>query len=199
MDGVQTSQELKKKYPGLLPPIVAMTAYSMKEDRDRFISQGMDDYIAKPIRAQTLVHKVREIIGSSKSIDISKVPAKIDEPSIPVLDREIIEQLSGIGGPELVWSVFEDFVTEATELVDGALEAYKKGDIPTVKSNLHTLKGSGGTVGVAQVAEIAREAELRLKTNDTSTLAEALPRLKAAYGTFLEQYEGLLKDWFHER
>src|SRR5690606_24953277 len=36
MDGVQTSQELKKRYPNLLPPIVAMTAYSMKEDRDRF-------------------------------------------------------------------------------------------------------------------------------------------------------------------
>jgi CheY-like chemotaxis protein len=35
MDGVETSQELKKRYAKGLAPIVAMTAYSMKEDRDR--------------------------------------------------------------------------------------------------------------------------------------------------------------------
>jgi CheY-like chemotaxis protein/HPt (histidine-containing phosphotransfer) domain-containing protein len=195
MDGVETSQELRKKFQAL-PPIVAMTAYSMKEDRDRFISQGMDDYIAKPIRAQTLVQKVRELIGNKHLTKPEPVQlAPVAEPVIPVLDKEIIDQLNGIGGADLVWSVFEDFVTESNELVEGALTAFAAGDIPTVKSNLHTLKGSGGTVGVSQVAEIARDAEWRLKSDDTSTLAEALPELKRAYELFLSQYEGLLKEW----
>jgi HPt (histidine-containing phosphotransfer) domain-containing protein len=91
--------------------------------------------------------------------------------------------------------VFEDFVTESNELVAGALEAYKTGDIKTVKSNLHTLKGSGGTVGVSQVAEIARDAEWRLKSDDTSTLGEALPQLEKAYERFLASYKGLLGEW----
>ncbi|NIJ54875.1 PAS domain S-box protein [Dyadobacter arcticus] len=196
MDGVQTSQELKQRYPNLLPPIVAMTAYSMKEDRDRFISQGMDDYIPKPIRAQTLVQKVKEILRSREG----KQPETVQKEAVPglvlpILDKEIIDQLNGIGGADLVWSVFEDFVTESNELVDGALEAYDKNDIATIKSNLHTLKGSGGTVGVSRVAEIARDAEWRLKSNDTSTLSEALPLLKNAYNEFLDQYEELLKKW----
>ncbi len=199
MDGVQTSQELRKKFQGL-PPIVAMTAYSMKEDRDRFISQGMDDYIAKPIRAQTLIQKVKEIIASKTVQHAAVVSAPdLSEPEVPVLDKEIIDQLNEIGGADLVWSVFDDFVTESNELIAGALTAYAAGDIPTVKSNLHTLKGSGGTVGVAQVAEIARDAEWRLKSDDTSTLAEALPQLKAAYDVFLNQYEGLLKDWLKSK
>ncbi|MHA4741528.1 PAS domain S-box protein [Dyadobacter sp. MSC1_007] len=196
MDGVETTQELKKKYVKGLPPIVAMTAYSMKEDRDRFLSQGMDDYIAKPIRAQTLVHKVKDLMGNIENRKLELKQKEIaQEAMLPILDKEIIDQLNGIGGAELVWSVFEDFVTESNELVAGAVEAYQKGDIATVKSNLHTLKGSGGTVGVAQVAEIARDAEWRLKSNDTSTLAEALPQLEKAYERFLANYKGLLEEW----
>ena len=70
MDGVETTQKLHEKSiptrgrPKIrLPPVVAMTAYSMKEDRERFLSQGMDDYVAKPIRAQKLITKVQELIG----------------------------------------------------------------------------------------------------------------------------------------
>lgn len=196
MDGVETTQELKKRFSKGLPPIVAMTAYSMKEDRDRFMSQGMDDYIAKPIRAQTLVQKVRELMGNIENRKLEQKQKEIaQEAMVPVLDKEIIEQLNGIGGADLVWSVFDDFVTESNELVAGALEAYKAGDIKTVKSNLHTLKGSGGTVGVSQVAEIARDAEWRLKSDDTSTLAEALPALEKAYERFLASYKGLLGEW----
>ncbi len=196
MDGVETTQELKKRFLNQLPPIVAMTAYSMKEDRDRFMSQGMDDYIAKPIRAQTLIRKVKDLISN---IEVHKLEAQQKEVAqtvaLPILDKEIIDQLNGIGGADLVLSVFEDFVTESNELVDGAITAYAAGDIATVKSNLHTLKGSAGTVGVSQVAEIARDAEWRLKSDDTSTLSVALPELKRTYERFLENYEGLLKVW----
>jgi PAS domain S-box-containing protein len=196
MDGVETTQELKKRFPGLTSPIVAMTAYSMKEDRDRFLSQGMDDYIAKPIRAQHLIWKVKELIGNVEGRKLELKQKEIaQEVSLPVLDREIIDQLKAIGGADLVFSVFEDFVMESNELVDGAVAAYAQGDIPTVKSNLHTLKGSAGTVGVSQVAEIAKDAEWRLKSDDTSTLSEALPQLERAYRKFLDGYEELLADW----
>ena len=92
-------------------------------------------------------------------------------------------------------SVFDDFVNESNELVGESLTAYAQRDIATVKSHLHTLKGSAGTVGVMQVAEIAREAESRLKTDDTSTLAQALPELQLAYGRFLESYKDCLDEW----
>ena len=72
----------------------------------------------------------------------------------------------------------EEFVTEANDLVTGALSAYDLGDIPTVKSHLHTLKGSAGTIGVARMADIARTAEGKLKVNDTSGLSDALQALE---------------------
>ena len=46
-----------------------MTAYAMKEDRDRFMANGMNDYVPKPIRAEILVRKVAEWISKQLIID----------------------------------------------------------------------------------------------------------------------------------
>lgn len=191
MDGVETTRNLREQFGKALPTIVAMTAYSMREDRERFISQGLDDYIAKPIRAQSLIAKVKEIVDIRR-LNTPADPAQrpvhttvVKEPALPIIDEEIVGQLRDIGGQELVDSIMEEFVTEATELVDGAIDAYALGDIPTVKSHLHTLKGSAGTIGVARVADIARTAEGKLKVADTSGLDEALQALKVEFNAFL--------------
>jgi len=194
MDGIQTTASLREKFGSKLPPIVAMTAYSMKEDQERFIAQGMDDYLPKPIRAVQLIQKVAEL--TQKPAQADSVPeTEPESPALPVLDQEIVNQLKSIGGTDLVLSVYEDFINESSELVREAVEAWEKRDIPTVKSHLHTLKGSAGTVGAMEIAEIARDAEGRLKTNDTSTLPAAIPALEKAFRTFSEQYEDLLKGW----
>ena len=193
MDGVETTRHLRSQFGDKLPIIVAMTAYSMREDRERFISQGLDDYIAKPIRAQSLVAKVKELTDANRAKQVTapqvaKPIALPAEPILPIIDDEIVGQLRDIGGQELVDSIMEEFVTEATDLVSGSLSAYALGDIPTVKSHLHTLKGSAGTIGVARVADIARTAEGKLKLNDTSGLAEALQALEQSFSEFVTEW-----------
>ena len=75
----------------------------------------------------------------------------------------------------------------------GLLAAYQIDDIATVKSNLHTLKGSAGTIGVMRVADIAQRAEGKLKTNDTSSLSLDLPAIKVEFEVFLEQYQSIIE------
>ncbi|WP_288423309.1 PAS domain S-box protein [uncultured Spirosoma sp.] len=196
MDGVETTRNLREQFGKRLPTIVAMTAYSMREDRERFIQQGLDDYIAKPIRAQSLIAKVKELSDANRARQKTDAPVAASipvvvqsDPALPIIDPEIIGQLRDIGGQELVDSILDEFVTEAAELVNGAIDAYKLGDIPTVKSHLHTLKGSAGTIGVSRVADIARTAEGKLKVADTSGLSDALDALNAAFNDFLAERE----------
>lgn len=46
-------------------PIVAMTAYAMRGDRQRFLSQGFDGYISKPIDPLTFAETVKKHISSA--------------------------------------------------------------------------------------------------------------------------------------
>ena len=53
LNGLEATIEIKKVFPNL--PIVAQTAYAMKEDEDASIEAGCDDYLSKPIRPENLL------------------------------------------------------------------------------------------------------------------------------------------------
>jgi len=52
MDGIAATREIRKIDPQI--PIIALTAHAMKGDKGRFLAEGMDDYISKPIERSLL-------------------------------------------------------------------------------------------------------------------------------------------------
>jgi signal transduction histidine kinase/CheY-like chemotaxis protein len=55
MDGFQATEEIRRLQLGSRPStIIAMTANVTREDRQKCIDIGMDDYIAKPVKTETL-------------------------------------------------------------------------------------------------------------------------------------------------
>jgi two-component system cell cycle response regulator DivK len=52
IDGVTVLGRLRHAADGLTCPVVALTAYAMKDDAARFLGVGFDGYIAKPIDIQ---------------------------------------------------------------------------------------------------------------------------------------------------
>ena len=49
MDGTEVLRRMRSDPALLAVPVIALTAHAMSGDRDRFIAQGFDDYVAKPI------------------------------------------------------------------------------------------------------------------------------------------------------
>jgi two-component system sensor histidine kinase/response regulator len=57
MDGFEATAVIRRPDSPVLNhdiPIIAMTAYAMKGDREKCIAAGMNDYLAKPIQAEKL-------------------------------------------------------------------------------------------------------------------------------------------------
>ena len=58
MDGITATQAIRNGEAGENNkniPIIAMTAYAMKGDREKFLESGMNDYLAKPIENKNLL------------------------------------------------------------------------------------------------------------------------------------------------
>ncbi|MCB0804327.1 MAG: response regulator [Bacteroidales bacterium] len=67
MNGYEATQIIRdiEKEKGIHTPIIALTAYAMKSDRDECISAGMDDYIAKPFKKQQFLETINAIINNA--------------------------------------------------------------------------------------------------------------------------------------
>jgi two-component system cell cycle response regulator DivK len=65
LDGVTVLRQLRADAKTAAIKVVALTAFAMKDDRDRFVSAGFDGYLSKPISVRELPSQVRQILESS--------------------------------------------------------------------------------------------------------------------------------------
>ncbi len=70
MDGYQATARIREleKETGSHIPIIALTANAMKEDEERCLKAGMDDYLSKPFKREAFAEKLsRWLNGKSKA------------------------------------------------------------------------------------------------------------------------------------
>ena len=81
MDGLTATQRIRKaEKDGQHVTIVALTAGAMKSDREKCIAAGMDDYIAKPFKAEEFFSKIDSIASRQ---DVAVLAAAIGEAVTP--------------------------------------------------------------------------------------------------------------------
>jgi two-component system, cell cycle response regulator DivK len=78
MDGVAALGRLRGDPRTAAIPVVALTAFAMKEDRARFLSAGFDGYLAKPIDVRTFVQQIRTFVQTRAEPPASQL--RSDEP-----------------------------------------------------------------------------------------------------------------------
>lgn len=60
MDGIELRKIIKSKPVYKHVPVIALTAYAMKGDKERFLDEGFDDYISKPIAVHDFMERVEK-------------------------------------------------------------------------------------------------------------------------------------------
>ncbi len=90
MDGIEATHEIldyeeDEEVPHV--PIVALTANALKGDRERFLGEGMDEYITKPIETTELLYILNKFL-SGKSASAAPVAKK----ETPTAEKEVVEQ-----------------------------------------------------------------------------------------------------------
>ncbi|MEM7798986.1 MAG: ATP-binding protein, partial [Chloroflexota bacterium] len=62
MDGVAATKVIRERWRSEEQPyVIAMTAYAMQGDREKFTAEGMDAYISKPVRLEFLIEALEKV------------------------------------------------------------------------------------------------------------------------------------------
>jgi len=64
MDGVAALAALRAERATAGVPVLAVTAFAMKDDRERFLAAGFDGYLEKPIDVRALPRQVEDVLRS---------------------------------------------------------------------------------------------------------------------------------------
>jgi PAS domain S-box-containing protein len=81
MDGIEATIKIRQleNHENNIP-IIALTAYALKGDRERFLSIGMDDYISKPVTMEMLFKTIDKNLSNSViKNDSRNIKIKLDD------------------------------------------------------------------------------------------------------------------------
>ena len=62
MNGIETAKEIRKINGYETTPIIAVTAFAMKGDKEKMLSNGLTDYISKPFMRQEIINLLKKHI-----------------------------------------------------------------------------------------------------------------------------------------
>lgn len=76
MSGLQTLNKLKE-IPNFNTPVVALTANAISGMREKYLRDGFDEYLAKPIEKEQLIRVMNQILGGSATEEMETIRDKV--------------------------------------------------------------------------------------------------------------------------
>lgn len=91
MSGVETLKKLKE-IPGFKVPTIALTANAISGMREKYLADGFDDYLAKPIEKDQLIQVINQVLGRSVTEELSVIPNE-EISKLPISSEAVREEI----------------------------------------------------------------------------------------------------------
>jgi signal transduction histidine kinase/CheY-like chemotaxis protein/HPt (histidine-containing phosphotransfer) domain-containing protein len=182
LDGFQVVQAVRERErtaertAGGHLPVIALTARSRQEDRQRCIAAGMDDFLAKPIQAAGLWAAINRVVAA-------RPPAGRPRPGL--LDPRVL--LAACGGDAVILQkICQTFRDRLPDHLTAVQDALREADAARLREAAHKLCGmiaafstvAGGVASeIEDQAARGRLAEARPLVAALETMANDLMRL----------------------
>jgi two-component system, sensor histidine kinase and response regulator len=181
LDGFQATSRIRESHSRHALPIIAMTANALSNERERCISAGMNDHIAKPIDLVELFLVLnrwirREGVAGGGYAGEELLRERPLPDRLPGLDIAAGMRRVGGNGPLFV-KLLAAFRTEHQGAVAGIRQALAGGHPEQGAALLHALTGLAGNLGADGVCAVLAELEIAVRNGSPEAVEPALVAL----------------------
>lgn len=186
MDGLQATEAIREiERRNSKPParILALTAHSLRGDRERCLRAGMNGYLAKPLNLAELLDNV-ENPGDKADPNSARLPPsctnKPDDSAAmqqlhPNKAADLEVALSRLRNDKsLLIDLIGLFVEDAPKLRAELRESYRDADWPTLQRTAHSLKGLAANFDAEPLVLVSRRLEEAAEAGDASRIPSLL-------------------------
>ncbi|WP_256623304.1 PAS domain S-box protein [Methanolobus chelungpuianus] len=167
-------------------PIIALTAGTVKGEKERCLEAGMDDYTTKPVVAATIRSLMCKWLPGSK-------PGRDTGPSHQISDRVRFDRdrlLDNVNGDEeLLNRLVGMALSSFAQHLENIRCSLAGNDLEQLRRDVHRIKGSALNVGFNILGELAGEIEEALESN-----GQIIPGLLEEMQTEIRHLESELKE-----
>lgn len=193
VDGMQASKRIRQweqetgKERNL---IIAMTAESGDDAKQRCLDSGMDDYLMKPVKRRVLAEVVAQWLpyqteSSEKQQQLNARTYQADE----MLNIDALRELQELA-PDSFTELIQNYLTDTSSTLDELGDAFDHQQPNIVSARAHSLKSSSMYVGANQIARLATELE-HASLDEAGQIIEKLEQTfvatRAAYSQYLRR------------
>lgn len=205
MSGVETLKKLKD-LPDFSIPVVALTANAITGMREKYIGDGFDDYLAKPIEKDemvrvfaTLLHlkdsQTGELFHTTELLDVSESVNTSDASfSEQVYNEDYLRNhgvdidhaLDLLGDMEMYHMTLHDYLEEIDEKLSNLKKYLEEKDMENYAILVHSMKSDAKYLGFMSFADIAYQHELKSKEKDFTYCKDHFEELEKELHKFLD-------------
>jgi len=175
MDGYEATRIIRSQEQELDTEevvIVALTANARKEDRDRCLDCGMNDYLSKPFTMAQLRniilkwHDTKEGHDYNNSQLFTSAADKLESPAShagdSLLDVDTLNSIRALQNPKspnILEQLFEIYHGSASELIKELSSSIQNESYGSIRNSAHSLKSSSGNIGARRIFELSAKLE----------------------------------------
>ncbi len=184
VDGIETKHEITKRGQAAGVPIIMLTANAILSDREKYIEEGFDDFLSKPILFEKMEQILRKYLpkGLITEGNSNKIEGEKERVELPQIDEFHFDYALSLAQDEKVLYKFLQDFQQALKVVPQKLEVLyadiaKEDGIDNYRTEVHALKSTAATVGALLLSQTARLLEIAAIEKDLDKIHTLHPIL----------------------
>lgn len=176
MDGIEATRRIRElEGSNKRTPIVALTAYALLGDRERFIEKGMDEYVSKPIKIDNLFYVIERVTSSNIVVkDDDNIGIRINENGeIEFFSKE----KKGLSSKEL------SSLEELSKVMENLNDVLGCKEVQAIEQVANSIKIISNSIGIDEIKSIAFKAELAARRGNLNEAVEYALKIQNEYET----------------